>query len=73
MENGMQFYCKTVQKCKESKIYLLHHHLLSLFYGLLCISLSYHVKDNSLPCMHSTNSQRLENVEQHHREKNNTS
>lgn len=73
MENGMQFYFKTVRKCKESNIYLLLHHLLSLFYGLLCISLSYHVKDNSFPCKHSTNSQRLENVGQHHREKNNTS
>ena len=73
MENGMQFYCKTVRKCKESEIYLLPHHLLSLFSGLLCISLSYHVKDNSFLCKHSTHSQRLENAGQRHREKNNTS
>lgn len=58
MGNGMQFHCKTIRKCKESikktKIDLLLHHLLSLFYGLLCISLNYHVKNNSFPYKHNT-------------------
>lgn len=41
---------------KKMKIDLLLHHLLSLFYGLLCISLNYHVKNknNSFPYKHNT-------------------
>ena len=61
MGNGMQFHCKTIRKCKESikkktKIDLLLHHLLSLFYGLLCIPLNYHVKNknNSFPYKRNT-------------------
>lgn len=44
------------RKYKKTKIDLLLHHLLSLFYGLLCISLNYHVKNksNSFPYKHNT-------------------
>ena len=55
MENGMQFYCKTVQKCKESKIYLLSHDF-SEQSVYMYIALSGGEHGNSFQCSYLDNS-----------------